>query len=171
MGRGKKALTIDKLPYGGTDVPVATSREQIQGLLIKAGADGIQWSDVYKPRRMAQLQFIRNQHRFKLTVPIHTEDLEKQRHYISDYDWERYIGKREAAMYRAMFYYLQGLIKAEVHGLLSFEEAFVGHGVVYLPGGEETTVADAIITRHLEPGRALPGPASPGKEFAEARQV
>jgi hypothetical protein len=169
-GKQMKKLSLDSLPYSGTQVPVDRTKGEIQKMLVKGGAEGIQWSDAYKPKRMAQLQFIRKGKLYRLTVPIHTEDLEKQRRYISDYDWEKYMVRREAAMFRAMFYYLEGLIKAEAHGLLSFEEAFVGHSIIHLSSGEETTVADAIISRHLEPGRALPAP-SMDDAFAEAKQV
>ena len=169
-----KKLTLDALPYSGTSVPVGTTKEQIQKLLVKAGAEGINWADAYKPKRMTELSFAKMGTVYKLKIPIHTEDLERQRKFISEYDWERYIVRREAAMYRAMYYYIEGLIKAEAHGLMRFEEAFVGHSVVHLPGEEATiTVAEAIVSRHLAPGRALPAPSAKSfdEAFAEAKQV
>lgn len=173
MTRKKKALTLDKLPYGGTDVPVGTSKEQIQAMLVKAGADGIIWSDAYKPRRKAILQFVKNEKLYRITVPIHTDDLEAQRYHISGFDWDRYIIRREAAMFRAIFHYLDGLLKAEQHGLITFEEAFIGHAMVHLSNGREATVAEAILEMKLEPGRALPAPDAEDKNraFAEARRV
>ena len=152
----KHKLLLSKLPFEGTTVPIGRSKEMIQQLLRKAGAEGIAWADKYRPRRESEVRFVRKEKLFKLVVPIQTADLDKNRKYISDYDWEQYMMRREAAMYRAMFYYLEGLLKAEQWGLMSFEEAFVGHGVINLPSGEEVTVREAILERHLEPGKALP---------------
>lgn len=70
-------------------------------------------------------------------------------------------------MYRAMFHYIESLIKAQDHGLISFEEAFIGHAGVYLPNGEETTVSEAILTHKLDVTKAL----NPAKDESDAVDI
>lgn len=137
-------LNLTQLPYQDTQVPASTTKADIDRILRNAGADGIQWSDVFKPRRMAELKFARNQKMFKLTVPIHTDDIESQRRLIAPVKFDEYIRRREDAMYRAMLHYLTGLIKAEAHGLMTFEEAFIGHTEIRLPDGRTKTVREAV---------------------------
>jgi DNA repair protein RadC len=149
-------VKLDKLPYADTSVPVERSQKLINDMLRATGAQGIQWSDIYTPKRMAELKFVRLDKVFKLSVPIHTEDIERQKQYIAPIKYAQFLAQRERSMFRAMFHYLQALLNAEKHGLMSFEEAFVGHLNVYLPSGEQVTVSEAVIHRRLDPGRALP---------------
>ena len=147
---------LDKLPYIDTDVPAERSKEQINKMLRGAGADGIQWTDAWRPARMAEVRFARNQRSYSLKVPLQTADIERQKDLIAPIRLRAEMDKRERAMFRALFYYIEALLKSEKHGLLSFEEAFIGHAQVLLPNGEAVTVSKAILERHLEPGRALP---------------
>jgi len=146
----------DPLPYSDTQVTVDKSQNQIRTILVEQGADGIRWTDSYIPRRMATLEFVRSQRLFKLVVPIHTEDIERQRELIAPIKFKDYLEKRERAMFRAMYWYIKGLTDAEKHGLMSFEEAFVGHVASRLPSGETITVVEAVLKHGFDPARALP---------------
>ena len=59
-------------------------------------------------------------------------------------------------MFRALFHYIESLMKAEKYGLMTFEEAFVGHVNIHLPSGENMTVMEAILTRAQDLTKALP---------------
>lgn len=164
---GRKALNLKKLPYATTSVSIDKSRGDINRLLQKAGADGIQWSELYRPERQTQIQFIREEKVYRLSIPIHLEDLERERENIAPSRYDQLINQRERSMYRAMFHYIQSLIKAQEHGLISFEEAFIGHAGVFLPGGEESTVSEAILTHKLDVSKAL----NPAKDESDIVDV
>lgn len=152
----KHKSSLKPLPYDGTVISVGKSKEDIQRLLVKGGAEGVGWQDAYKPKRLSQLVFYRNGKKYRLIIPIHTDDLEKEKYFLSQAKWDDYMAKREKGMFRAMFYYLEGLFKAEQHGLMTFEQAFIGHTVVLLSHGEEATVSEAMLNFHLELQSAPP---------------
>jgi len=164
---GRKALNLKKLPYATTNISIDKSKGDINNILRKAGADGIQWSELYRPERQAQVRFIKEKKVYKLSIPIHLEDLESQRRNIAPARFDQYVNQRERSMYRAMFHYIESLIKAQEHGLISFEEAFIGHAGVYLPGGEESTISEVILSRKLDIGKAL----NPAKDDSDVVDV
>lgn len=164
---GRKALNLKKLPYAETSISIDKSKGDINNILRKAGADGIQWSELYRPERKAQVRFINDKKVYKLSIPIHLEDLESQRRNIAPVRFDQYVNQRERSMYRAMFHYINSLIKAQEHGLISFEEAFIGHAGVCLPGGEESTVSEVILSRKLDLAKAL----NPAKDEFDAVDV
>ena len=164
---GRKALNLKKLPYAETSISIDKSKGDINNILRKAGADGIQWSELYRPERQAQVRFINDKKVYKLSIPIHLEDLESQRRNIAPVRFDQYVNQRERSMYRAMFHYINSLIKAQEHGLISFEEAFIGHAGVCLPGGEESTVSEVILSRKLDLAKAL----NPAKDEFDAVDV
>jgi hypothetical protein len=140
-------VVLKKLPYLDTEVPVDRSRNDIMRLLKASGADGIQWSEIYKPKKTTELRFIKDQIGYTLKIPVDTSDLDNQRQLIAPYRFQALVEKRERGLHRALFQYIQALVKAHVWGLMKFEEAFAGHINVQLPSGERTTVADAIVGR------------------------
>jgi len=152
---GRTALNLKKLPYAQTSISIDKSKGDIDKILRKAGADGIQWSELYRPERQAQIRFINDKKVYKLSIPLHLEDLESQRRNIAPIRFDQYVNQRERSMYRAMYHYIESLIKAQEHGLISFEEAFIGHAGVYLPSGEESTVSEIILTNKLDLTKAL----------------
>jgi hypothetical protein len=154
MSRAK----LDKLPYAETDVPVDRSRTQISKMLENLGADGVSWSELYRPIQLVAVEFIKDDMRYQLKVPIHVEDLERERDNIAPSRYREVLEKRKRAMYRALYYYISGLLKAQQHGLMSFEEAFVGHRRVMLSSGVVSTIAEAVTERKVDLGRALPEP-------------
>jgi len=140
-------VVLKKLPYMDTDVPVDRSRNDILKLLRAAGADGIQWSEIYKPTKMTELRFIKNGIGYTLKIPVDTTDIDNQRQFIAPYRFAALVDKRERGLHRALFQYVQALVKAHQWGLMKFEEAFAGHINVRLPSGESMTIAEAVIAR------------------------
>jgi len=140
-------VVLKKLPYMDTDVPVDRSRNDILKLLKVAGADGIQWSEIYKPIKTTELRFIKQGVGYKLKIPVDTSDLDNQRQFIAPYRFQSLVEKRERGLHRALFQYVQALVKAHQWGLMKFEEAFAGHINVRLPSGESMTIAEAVIAR------------------------
>ena len=163
----RKSLNLKKLPYAETSISIDKSKGDINNILRKAGADGIQWSELYRPERQAQVRFIKDKKVYKLSIPIHLEDIESQRRNIAPVRFDQYVNQRERSMYRAMFHYINSLIKAQEHDLISFEEAFIGHAGVCLPGGEESTVSEVILSRKLDLAKAL----NPAKDEFDAVDV
>jgi hypothetical protein len=143
-------LRLKKLPYMDTDIPVDRSTMDIIKLLKASGADGIQWSEVYRPAKQTELKFVKQGIAYSLRIPTDVEDIESQKQLIAPYRYQELIEKRRRGMYRAMFNYIQGLVKAHQWGLLKFEEAFAGHISVRLPSGEYMTVIDAVLSRKTD---------------------
>ncbi len=148
--------TLKPLPYDGTEVPVDQSKKQIWDMLRKTGADGVSWTETFKPIKRAMLQFIKDGVKYHLEVPIYTDDLERNKDLIAPIRFRTYIERRERAMYRALFYYVQALVKAQEHGLLRFEEIFAGHAEIQLPSGEVTTIGQVVADRKIDLSKALP---------------
>lgn len=140
-------VVLKKLPYMDTNVPVDRSRNDILKLLRAAGADGIQWSEIYKPTKMTELRFIKGGIGYTLKIPVDTTDIDNQRQFIAPYRFAALVDKRERGLHRALFQYVQALVKAHQWGLMKFEEAFAGHINVRLPSGESMTIAEAVIAR------------------------
>ncbi len=140
-------VVLKKLPYMDTDVPVDRSRNDILKLLKAAGADGIQWSEIFRPVKTTELRFAKDNIAYTLKIPVDTTDIDNQRQFIAPYRFAALVEKRERGLHRALFQYIQALVKAHQWGLMKFEEAFAGHICVLLPNGESTTVADAVIAR------------------------
>lgn len=149
-------VVLKKLPYVDTDVPAERSKNDITTLLRNAGADGVQWSEVYRPKKQTDVKFVKDGRLYQLTIPIYTDDLESQKDLLAPFRFRDLMAKRERAMYRAFFQYLQGLFKAQQWGLMSFEQAFIGHATVQLPSGEVVTVRDAVLSRKTD--LQLPAP-------------
>ena len=166
----RKALNLKKLPYATTSISINKTKGDIDKMLRKAGADGVQWSELYRPERKAEICFIKDEKMYKLSIPINVEDLEKERKNIAPSRYDQYLNQRERSMYRAMFHYIESLIKAQDHGLISFEEAFVGHAKVYLPGGEESTVSEVILSHKLDISKAL-NPAKNGSDAVDVTPI
>lgn len=145
---GRRKLQLRKLPYMDTDISVDRSTTDIMRLLRNAGADGIQWSEIYKPAKQTELRFVKDSISFTLKIPVDVSDIESQRDRIAPYRFDELIEKRRRGMYRAMFNYIQGLCKAQEWGLLKFEEAFAGHINIHLPSGEVTTISDVVLNRN-----------------------
>ena len=140
-------VVLKKLPYLDTEVPVDRSRNDILKLLKAAGADGIQWSEIFRPVKTTELRFIKNGIGYTLKIPVDTSDLESQRQFIAPYRFAALVDKRERGLHRALFQYVQALVKAHQWGLMKFEEAFAGHINVQLPSGEMMTIAEAVMAR------------------------
>lgn len=140
-------VVLKKLPYMDTDVSVDRSRNDILKLLKGAGADGIQWSEIYKPIKTTELRFIKNNIGYTLKIPVDTSDIDSQRRNITPVRFDALLAKRERGLHRALFQYVQSLVKAHQWGLMKFEEAFAGHINVQLPSGERMTIAEAVIAR------------------------
>jgi hypothetical protein len=149
-------LKLTKLPYIETSVSVGTTKQQIDNILREAGAAGIQWSDLYRPTRTAEVRFVRSEKVYSFRIPIYRQDLEEQKDLIAPIKFREFLDKRERAMFRALFHYIESLMKAEKYGLMTFEEAFVGHVNIHLPSGENLTVMEAVLKRGQELTRALP---------------
>lgn len=146
----RRKVQLRKLPYIDTDVPADRSKNDITNLLRDAGADGVQWSEVYRPRKQTMVKFVKDQRLYQLTIPIFVDDIEVAKDQLAPYRYRDLMAKRERAMYRAMFNYIQGLFKAQQWGLMSFEEAFIGHATVRLPSGETISVREAVLSRRTD---------------------
>jgi hypothetical protein len=161
--------TLKPLPYDGTDVPVDRSKKQIWDMLVKTGADGVSWTEVFRPIKKAMLQFVKDGVKYHLEVPIYTEDLERNKDLIAPYRLRNYMERREKAMYRALFFYVQALVKAQEHGLLRFEEAFASHIQIQLPSGEVSSIGQAVADHKVDLSKALPaGEPSKDGEIVDA---
>lgn len=146
----KPRVQLRKMPYVDTDVPADRSKNDITNLLREAGADGVQWSEVYRPKKQTEVKFVKDQRLYELTIPVFTDDIEAAKDRLPPYRYRDLLAKRERAMYRAMFTYIQSLFKAQQWGLMSFEEAFVGHATVNLPTGERISVHEAVLSRRTD---------------------
>lgn len=119
--------------YRGTSVPPYRSREQIEALLAKVGADGFLWGTFQGVERLeASLVWKDRRVSFRLVVEYPDE-------------------KVRAQTLRAMFWYLKAKIEAIQFGLVDLEQEFLP----YLLTSRGNTVYEELpveqMTRLLEP--------------------
>ncbi len=149
--------------YDSTSTPVAASQEAIRRILSKYGADGVQFSEEWKSRRI-MIRFlysvgsIQYSVMFKVPIPVISRESatgrERKQSVIDDLQ-----AKAHRGIWRAVFWAIKSRMEAVEFGIETFQEAFMSH--FELPGTDKT-IGDAILPM-IESGkflRLLPG----GKE-------
>ena len=117
-----------KSAYGHTKVSVGRTQEAIRKLLIKYGARGCQFSEIFEPATI-QLEFAKVVNDQPRTVRVRIPIAE---------------GKSVEQTYRALYYWLKAQFEAVDFGLVSFEDIFLSHFGWMLPGGRMGTVGDMV---------------------------
>ena len=116
--------------YETTTVPIERSREAIRQLLIKHGAQVIQWTE---GAGIVQLKFSikyivdKNDRILPVRIRVSVK------------------GKKEQSVYRALLNNLLAKWTAIDFGIETLEEAFLPWVVLRIPGGAETTVAEKLL--------------------------
>ena len=152
-------MTSQPYPYYGTKVPVETTQAQIQHLLYKHGAQGIQWTEIPE-EGLYEVMFL---------FPTPTKDGGKQTlmFRVRPTLLKKKDGTPDpAATMRMVLWWLKTKLEAITYGLRSVEEEFLAEAVHRLESGEEVTVGEILIPRIfsgklLEPGglaKRLPAP-------------
>ena len=126
--------------YRYTDVALHRSREQIETLLAKVGADGFRWSSFGNREVFEALLGLRGKRiAFRLSIA--------------------YSGEQERRQYlRALYWYLKAKVEAIIFGLVDIEREFLPH---LLTASGRTVFEELEMTER--PGWLLEAP----KEAAE----
>ncbi len=119
-----------KYQFETTTVPIERSKEAIRQLLIKHGAQVIQWTE---GQGVIQLQFA-----VKYIIDGENKLLPVRIRISTK-------GKKEQSVYRALLNNLLAKWTAIDFGIESLEEAFLPWVMVKLPGGGETTVGERML--------------------------
>ena len=148
--------------YRSTPVPAGQSRQQIEDLLMRAGAEGVVWQ-VGRTTTTGQMQlrFSYRKRVYRFSIPLFAPDAQTDRDRAQD----------ERQRMRALLWSLKAMIEQDQFGLIRFEDAAVAWAELALPAGGTTTVGEVIhqqIERCAMPNldaamRALPA-RSPKRE-------
>jgi hypothetical protein len=142
--------TVKQTPYERTQVPIGVTKNQIEEMLVKAGALAIQWTttpNAIMGKECPILQFAietvlkgaSQKYVIKLQPPL----LEKEsgRGYN-----KTHVPNMNASM-RLLHWYVKSKLEAIEYGLEDFVEAFMPKILILLPDGTTSTVSDALKSR------------------------
>jgi len=140
------------LAYAGTSVPVMTTQQAIQDLLLRYGSTKIAWQSlVTQDGSWVQLRFERGDRVYRIDAPLGTDPAENRQHM------------------RALYWGLKSTLEMAEFGIFKFEQVFLSFTELMLPDGSGTrTVGEAVeaqIGAHRVPSltqgmnvKALPAP-------------
>lgn len=132
--------------YDSTSTPVASSQEAIRRILSKYGADGVQFSEEWKEKRIMvrflySVVSVQYSVIFKVPIPdISRKSVvgrERKQSVIDDLQ-----AKAHRGIWRAVFWAIKSRMEAVEFGIETFQEAFMSH--FELPGTDKT-IGDAIL--------------------------
>jgi len=130
-----------KLPYEDTIVAVNKTRSEIDDMLWKNGAVGVQWTTFKDDRGRDQVEL-------RWAKKIQTPDgpmVLPMKHVI------RQTVRNPRAVYRALYQHLKDVFVSVEYGLMTFEEAMLPFVLQKLPEGE-MTVAEMALP-HIRQGQ------------------
>jgi hypothetical protein len=131
-----------KLPYANTTVPVEKTREDINDLLKKFGARGIQWTwldnkNILRFLHEFEYEGVKHGIAYELTIP------EMGTKTGRGYDQQFVRNDKQA--YRLLFYVIKAKLTAVETGLETFENEFLSKIMYQLPNGSVQNVGDIIL--------------------------
>lgn len=148
--------------YDNTSTPVSASQEAIRKILNKYGADGVQFSEEWREKRI-MVRFLYSvgtmqySVMFKVPIPDVSDKSPvgriRKQSVISDLQ-----AKSHRGIWRAVFWAIKSRMEAVEFGIESFQEAFMSH--FELPGSDKT-IGDAILPM-IETGKFRLLPAGRG---------
>lgn len=159
------------MAYEKTTVDAMRSWGDINKVLYAHGCEGTSYSEI--PDKGFQIEFVRRSRDRPVLVRIPVE----YRFLTKATANQREQEKR--TRWRSLFYWIKAQFDAIDKGIVSYEQAFLSDTVVFLPGGVQSRVIDAIRPelagdREFNVARLLPSPrqeAVPEAMTVEAREV
>lgn len=146
-----------KAPYRDTEVPPERTKWEIDRMLREFGADGVQWSEIWRENK-AQVQFILEvaQGRRILVRLEPPPFLGKHRSYNPAKGYsEDVTAPNWAQSYRLLKAYLKAKLESIAFGLRDVEEEFLADLVMKDSTGQERTVRE-IYQEQLAQGTLRP---------------
>jgi hypothetical protein len=134
--------------YNSTSTPVAKSQEDIRWILRKYGADGVQFSEDWKAKKI-MVRFLYSigtvQYSVFFSVPIPDVDVRtgtgRQRKASQ---MELLKAQTHRGIWRAVFWAIKSRMEAVEFGIETFQEAFMSH--FEIPGTSQT-IGDVVLPR------------------------
>jgi len=135
--------------YRNTSVSAHRTRDEIERVLLRYGADGVAWHSVRSPQGAAvAVRFRRADRVYRFHLDMGTD------------------ARDERQRMRALYWGLKAMLEQAEFGILAFQDVFLAFSEVALPDGRTATVGEIIqgqLARQqvpsLEAGlRALPAP-------------
>jgi len=163
-------------PYKNTPVTASASQEQIDRLLEKFGAIGVNWTKRFELGRIELMFAVKGKEGRSVGVRINAPVLSNKHR-----NWDPESGKssvREspnwAQSMRLLYYYVKAKLEAVNVGLREFEEEFLADTLVQDSTGRTIRVAEAVLPSLEASGGRLQLPAPrqrDGAVDAESRVV
>ena len=134
--------------YQNTNTPAARSQEDIRKILIKYGADGMQFSEDRKNRIIVvRFMYTINQVEYFVSfkVPIPEVDFktptgrERKGSQVAQLQ-----AQHERGIWRAVFWAIKSRMEAVEFGIETFQEAFLSHFEIQ---GTDKSIGDVLIPR------------------------
>ena len=139
--------------YNSTATPVAASQQAIRKILSKYGADGVQFSEEWKQKKI-MVRFLYSvrelQYSVLFMVPIPDVDMTtptgRQR---KESQTALLQAQAHRGIWRAVFWAIKSRMEAVEFGIETFQEAFMSHFEI---PGTDRTIGDVVLPA-LETGR------------------
>lgn len=150
------------MAYEKTSVDAMRSWGEINAVLYAHGCEGTAYSEI--PERGFQIEFVR---RAKESRPILVRIPVSYSYTAKATPAQREQEKR--TKWRSLFYWIKAQFDAIDKGIVSYEQAFLSDTVVFLPGGVQSRLIDAVRPdlasgREFNVGKLLPMPAASEKD-------
>jgi hypothetical protein len=150
--------------YDSTATPVASSQESIRRILSRYGADGVQFSEDWKQRRV-MVRFLYSvgglQHSVLFMVPIpDVDDKTPTGRARKVSQLELLKAQAHRGIWRAVFWAIKSRMEAVAFGIETFQEAFLSHFEI---PGTDRTIGDVVLPA-LENGKLKMLTATAGRE-------
>lgn len=134
--------------YDSTATPVASSQEAIRRILSKYGADGVQFSEDWKAKKI-MVRFLYSvatvQYSVLFIVPIREVDVTTPTgRPRKGSQLELLKAQAHRGVWRAVFWAIKSRMEAVEFGIESFQEAFMSHFEI---PGTSSTIGDVVLPR------------------------
>jgi len=148
--------------YDNTSTPVAGSQEAIRRILSKYGADGVQFYEDWKQKRILVrfLYSVREiQYSVLFSIPIRDANMETPTgRPRKSSQIEILQAQAHRGIWRAVFWAIKSRMEAVEFGIETFQEAFMSH--FEIPGTDKT-IGDVVLPQ-FESGKFRLLPAGKG---------
>ena len=139
--------------YNGTSTTVANSQEAIRKILNKYGADGVQFSEEWKTRRI-MVRFLYSvgsvQYSVLFIVPIPDVDMKTPTGRTRKESQTALLqAQTHRQIWRAVHWAIKSRMEAVEFGIETFQEAFMSHFEI---PGTSSTIGDVVLPA-LESGK------------------
>jgi len=137
-------------PYKHTSIPWERSQGDINGLLVKHRAIGVQWTYMFEENMVSfrfktrtEINGVEKEIGVEIRTKIHIPIKKDRSGYVVEVD-AKHIRQAKNQAYRAVYWWMKAQLEAVEFGIQKIEQVFFSNIVCRLASGETTTLGQAL---------------------------